>query len=212
VPVDWSSFEKSLAESRVYRFSNEWYVQRLKKSQGGDEFEILRSGPFDTDIRGSHVVWPGNPDGARPIEERLAIDLPEEVHDFYHRWDGAWLFYREQYDILSVAQIIETAIEMREIRDEPMELPWNVLRFCDMGDGNYLALRRKGPLDWEVIWADASRWDAELVKLADPRDDACIRLDASFFAWLRRMDDTDGWPWGESIALPRDTAPSERIG
>jgi len=212
--TDFSFFERSLEQSRVYRFTIPGCFERLKDPAFRGRIDILREEPDRMEVRGSHVVFPGCPDGVRAISERFQLALPQEVDAFYRRWNGGLLLHRELYRILPVEEVIATAIRLRRLRWEPLDpqkLPWHVLRFCEMWDGDYLALRRRAPLDWEVIWADVEAAEADLLYPSDPEEDANCVLDSSFLAWLRRMEETDGWPWGGKIRPPSDWPPGTRI-
>jgi len=215
MPVDFSFFERSIRETRTYRFTRGWHRDRLMQPDVREHLRVLGRGRYYTEVSGSHVLRLGCPEGVRAVEERFGVELPREVHDFYGRWNGGVLLYRELYSILPVAGIIHTALQFRRVRREPTspkELPWHMLRFCDLGEGNCLALRRKGRSDWEVIWADIEVSDTDLILPERAAEHARAVLDPSFLAWLKRMNDTDGWPWGESIMLPDDRPPSKRIG
>ncbi|HUT33343.1 MAG TPA: SMI1/KNR4 family protein [Planctomycetota bacterium] len=214
VPTDFSFLEESLEEQRIYRFTIPGCLDRLKDPAFRTRIDVLREEPDRMDVRGTHVLFPGCPDGVRAINDRLGVDLPPEVDDFYTRWNGGLLLHRELYRILPVQEIIATALEVRRIRREPRDrrkLPWHMLRFCEVWNGDYLALRRRAPHDWEVIWADIEQTDVDLLFPADPKVDANVVLDSSFLAWLRRMEETDGWPWGGRIRAPRDWPPGTRI-
>jgi len=212
--TDFSFFERSIRETRTYRFTCPWHRDRLMAADVRDHLQVLRRGRHYADFQGSHVVRAGCPEGVHAIEERFGVRLPREVHDFYKRWNGGLLLYREIYPVLSVQEIIETAIDFRTVRGEPTDpskLPWHLLRFCDMSNSNYLALRSQNGRDWGVDWADVEVTDSDLI-LPERAVNYKGVMDPSFLVWLKRMNDTDGWPWGESIMLPDDKPPSKRIG
>ncbi|MBM4041715.1 MAG: SMI1/KNR4 family protein [Planctomycetes bacterium] len=213
--TDFSFFERSIREKRTYRFTCPWHRDRLMEPDVRDHLQVLRRGRHYMEVRGSHVLRPGCPEGVRAVEERFGVKLPGEVHDFYKRWNGGFLLHRELYPILSVQEIILTAVDFRTVRGEPTDpskLPWHLFRFCDMSNSNYLALRRKAGRGWEVVWASVEVYDSDLIIPEYAAQHRRCVMDPSFLVWLRRMEDTDGWPWGESIMLPHDKPPSERIG
>jgi len=214
VPIDLRFFEECLKRSRVYCYTIPGCFERLRIPAFRSRLDVLRDEPHRMDVRGSHVLFAGCPDGVRAINDRFGVDLPSEVHEFYTRWNGGLLFYRELYRLLSVQEIIDTAARCRSLRGEPQdpsELPWHVLRFCEVWDGDYLALRRQAPLRWEVTWADGEMSDEDMIHPEDPQSDANGVLDSSFLAWLRRMEETHGWPWGGRVRAPRDWPPGRRV-
>ena len=215
VPTDFSFLERSLKEQRIYRFTIRGYFDQLRDPTLCERIDILEETPDRMVVRGTHVLFPGSPNGVRAINEKFGVDLPPEVDDFYTRWNGGLLLHRELYRILPVEEIIATALELRRIVKEPTDpakLPWYVLRFCDLGDGRYLALRRNAPGRWQVVWTSFEDTDTDLVFPQGLEEDANGVLDGSFLGWLRRMEGTDGWPWGGRIRAPRDWPPGNRIG
>jgi len=212
--ADFSFLERSLGQERLYRFTIPGCFERLKHPAFSRGVDILAEDAHFMLVRGTHVLFPGCPEGVRAINERFGVDLPPEVDDFYKRWNGGLLLRRELYRVLPVQEIIATATEFRSGRREPTgpaKLPWHMLRFCEVWDGDYLALRRRGPRRWEVIWASVEESDEEMIHPQDPEVDANGVLDTSFLAWLRRVEETDGWPWGGRITAPRDWPPGTRI-
>ncbi len=209
--TDFGFFERSLNEKRIYRVTRDLERDMIRKLGTAGAVQILDDTEEHTLVRATNLMDPGSPDGVKPIEDRFGVKLAQEVDAFYRRWNGGVLIYRSVYLILDVQAIIETAIDFRQCQGVPMDLPWHVLRFCDMGSSDHIALRRNTDADWEVIWADVENCETELLYPEDPQADARGILDASFLAWLRRMDETDGWPWGEHIMLPHDKPPCERV-
>jgi len=211
MPADFDFLEPSLHEPRAYRVrrgGERLIVETLATSDGLD---ILRDTDDYTLICATNLMNPGTPDGARSIERRFGVELPPEFHQFYQRWDGGVLIYRSIYFILSSAQIIETAVEFRDVQEMPLDLPWHVLRFCEVADEDYVALRRRAPSDWEAIYASGDNPETDYLYPQDARVDARGVVAPSFSEWLRKVHDTDGWPWGEHLPLRRNRPPCERV-
>ena len=211
MPTDFDFFERSLREPRVYRVWRGWERELVRQLAGPDGLDILRDTDDDTLIRTTNLMDPGTPAGVRPVEERFGVKLPPEFHQFYQRWNGGVLVYGILYFPLSVEEIIQTAVEYRECQEVSLDLPWHVLRFCDLGDGCYIALRRRSEGDWEAIFTSCENAEVDLLHPVDLEEDRNGILDPSFSAWLRRIDETDGWPWGGNIAMPDGRPPCERV-
>ena len=200
MPVDYSFFEASLADQRTYR--GQWDRQQLGLFEGAQargRLELLSRKRDDLRFRGTHVMRPGHPLGLAQVNEQLGITLPEDIDAFYRRWNGGLLVLKRFYHLLSAADIIRRSREMRQIRREPgpPELPWHLVRFCDLGNSEYLALRfDPSTSDWNVFWASHEELDAYYIAdTAKPpgRREFTI-VDPSFRSWLQRMCATDGWP------------------
>jgi hypothetical protein len=211
VALDFAFFERSLHQPRLYRVWSDWEREIVRRLADLDGLDILAETEDETLIRAVNLMDPGTPEGVKPIEERFGIRLPRELHEFYRRWNGGVLVYRTLYSVLSVEDIVTTALELRELHEVPPDLPWHAVRFCELQDSDCLALRKRQSDAWEVVWAGCDRTDLDLLRPDDPREDCNCTLDPSFLHWLRRMDETDGWPWGEHIMLPSDKAPCKRV-
>ena len=158
VTTDYSFFENSLNEVREYRFTNGWQCDRfLMKSRShignldvrphlqivpeiAPDKETYLGDPFVNacTVKGSHVMRPGMADCAMLVQEKLQLALPPELETFLQRWNGGFLLFREFYELLSAEEIVEVAIEMDETLDQPFLWPHRVIRFCDLGNSNYL--------------------------------------------------------------------------
>jgi hypothetical protein len=211
VASDFTFFEQSLRQPRVYRVwrGREREIVRLLAEMDG--LDILEETEEETLIRTVNLTDPGTPGGVKPIEERFGIHLPRELHEFYRRWNGGVLVYGTIHFLLGVEGIIETTSGIREAQQVSQELPWHILRFCDLGDGNYIGLRRKSDEQWEAIWASCEHTDPELLHPSDPVEERSGTFEPSFLQWLRRVHETDGWPWGEHIAMSDDRPPLLRV-
>lgn len=91
--------------------------------------------------------------------------------------------------------------------------PWPLIRFCDMSNGNYLAMRLSSDGGWQVNFL--SREDPDERFIADwEQEHKGAFLDPSFTAWVERIANSDGWPIGGEIVLSDDDnrPPTERIG
>lgn len=190
--TDYSFFEAALRKSRRYRIRLMGYYEVVQAEPLRHQVKFLKETKKRLDIEVRHVMGPQNTDAA-DIGHALKVKLPPDFTQFYKRWNGGYLLFREPYRLMPAKEILDFALELRRLREEPLDLPFHVVRFCDMGDGFYLALRRKpGRRNrWEVIWGGADYLDAEL---ATAGKDIVAVLDPSFCAWLKRMIRTDGWP------------------
>jgi len=211
VSADFSFFERSLHEPRVYRVWRGYEREAVRRIAEFDGLDILRDTDEDTLIRTTNLMDPGTPDGVRSVEERFGITLPRDVHEFYTRWNGGVLVYGTLQVLLSVDEIIETAMDFRRCQEVSEGVPWHVIRFCNLGDGCYIALRRRSEGDWEAIFTSCENAELDLLNPTDLEEDRNRILDPSFSAWLRRTHETDGWPWGEHIAQPDGRPPCERV-
>ena len=191
-------FEESLTDLRAYRVMDRWYWQCVTKPEIRPHLAVQRERESDNifgEVRGSHVMGDANRIGLAQVAEQFNVILPPDVDDFYRRWDGGLLLFQQPYLLLSANEIIKTAVEFRELRQgqEPANLPWHLLRFCNVGNGNYLAFRqRRQRTNWEVIFASVEELDVDL--LYDREDLNEVVLDSDFSSWLHRMCKSDGWP------------------
>ena len=190
---DYRFFAKVVSETRRYRLQCAGYCERLEEEPLRSHVKVLdATSEKHIDIETKQLVNPPSND-VLEVNRALKIRLPADFTQFYKRWNGAYLLLREPYRLMPAKEILDFALELRRLREEPLDLPFHVVRFCDMRDGFYLALRRKpGKANkWEVIWGGADYLDAEL---ATAGDDIVDVLDPSFCSWLKRMIRTDGWP------------------
>jgi len=205
-------FEKSKAEVRTY--STNWNAPcktlRLLGEHGlltVVEDGMDEEGNDRVVVRGSHMMNPGNPVGLAQVNERFNITLPGDLDQFYRLYNGGYILFRELYRLMPVEQIIEWTLDFRT--GEDAKTPFHVIRFCDLGDSQCIALRRTPSGEWVVMYAepgfstDALLHDEELI-----RD---YTWDNSFTAWLKRMCATDGWPSAMRV-YPNDKEPLQRIG
>ena len=211
MPTDFDFFERSLHEPRVYRVWRGWEREAVRQLAAFDGLDILQETDEHTLIRTTNLMDPGTADGVRSVEERFGVSLPPELHQFYGRWNGGVLVYGILYFMLSADEIIQTAEESRELEGVSLDLPWHMIRFCNLGDGCYTALRRRSEGDWEIIWADIEDAELDLLHPVDLEEDHNGILDPSFPAWLRRVDGTDGWPVGGNLDMPDGRPPCTRV-
>lgn len=209
--TDFSFFERSLTEKRIYRVTRDRERDLLKDLATSGDVEVLEDSEEYTDLLVANLMDPGTPEGVKPIEERFGVTLPQDVRAFYRRWNGGILIYQAVYSILDVESIIAMALEFRQCHGVPAGMPWHVLRFCDIGSSDYFALRHKTDAEWEVILADHECHEMEFLVPEDPKIDARRVLAGSFLGWLRRLDESDGWPWGKQIMPPHRKPPCQRV-
>lgn len=227
--TDYSFFENSLDEQRTYKFLTGWHSARFladvrdrthgHKLDLRPHIKILKiEKEVDEDngypeelvtVLGSHVMLEGEPTGLNAVESEFGIQLPEELHHFYRRWNGGFLLFREFYELFSIEEIIGFAKTLDGGPNRPPNTPWYFLRFCKVLDSCELALRRRFDGDWEVVFVepfDTGNFEKYLDCEQNPAIDGC------FSTWLKRMCATDGWPIGEGImGMIEDEPPSERL-
>jgi hypothetical protein len=212
VASDFGFFQRSLNEKRVYRVTRDYERDILKELGAAGAVDILEDAEEHTLVAVTNLMDPGAPNGVEPVEEKFGLSLPREMDAFYRRWNGGLLLYRSLYTLLNVRSIIQTAIEFRRDYGVPRDLPWHVLRFCEIGDSDCFALRRRPDGGWEVILAVHEYDDTEFLEPEDPKVDARRVLSDSFHGWLQLMDETDGWPWGPRLRPPNAESPCQRVG
>ena len=201
-------FLRSCRERRVYHVLMAFYHQQLRSPPWRGRVEVVGQDDMGRDIiSGTHIMNPGNPRGIREVNQRFGVDLPGDVDAFYRQWDGGLVLLRQGYPVLSAEQVIETSLNMRRWRGESLGTPWNVLRFCDLGDGDYLVFRRCGEGKWDIALALVDALDADIV------GNNRLTVAPSFHAWLRRMIETDGYPLGlkPPVSPYDDTPQADRV-
>jgi len=94
------------------------------------------------EIKGSHFPNPPASGGQiSAIEKKLGFELPGDLREFYSQCDGARLFKREDapYWILPLDRLERTRVSITGEDDDQWGPPsW--YSFCDVQDGNYLAI------------------------------------------------------------------------
>jgi hypothetical protein len=213
--TDFEFFERTLHEQRSYRFRGEqaaWHAKQLRRWEAIDQWTVAGKpdgADADFTVTGSHVLDSGNPIGVAGLNERFNITLPQDVDDFYRKWDGGLLLFRQYYPILSVQQIIQVTLWHRDIGNEG-DYPFHLIRFCDLGNSDYLAFRFSEKQEWEVIYKAYEYPDSEVILNWHEHPGAF--LDSDFRHWLQRMIDTDGWPLGgQWIRRDNEPPPAERV-
>jgi len=133
----------------------------------------------------SHMLRPFDGVGIEAVESEFGITLPSDIKTFYQKWSGGTLVYRQVFRLMSPQEIIAVSKEIREVRNE-LSLPWRLIRFCDMEDSNYFALRLnpKASHEWQVTFAEIGYLDDDLQRRVG--DD--VVTDWSFADWLDRLD------------------------
>jgi hypothetical protein len=158
---------------------------------GPDQIVRIRAEGDRTFYKVSHMMRPFNGTGLELVEQECQMSLPDDVKSFYNRWSGGALVYRQVFRLLTPQQIVNVTTEIRTTRDED-DLPHQLLRFCDMEDSNYFALRKDpaAPDQWNVIFADIGYTDADM----QGDEGKGMITDHSFTDWLARLNQTDGFP------------------
>jgi hypothetical protein len=206
----WTFFEQSLLAPRRYKTTAAYYYPLLKKHDQAGAIRLVQEDTYSTTFDANHLLRPGEPAGLSLVEKEFGIRLPEDINEFYKRWGGGLLVFRREYELLAPGEMVRLARELRQIRGEPADLPWRLIRFCDIGDSCYFALRLSEKNEWEVIYADVSYYDADL-QSGGAQGQCYTHTDASFRDWLKRMADTDGWPTTQG-GDKYETILTERMG
>jgi hypothetical protein len=221
--TDYRFFEESCAEERTYRVKNGWHCDRIMNAvaaelahgagnnspveitdfleQYDEEEEEERE---ECAVRGSHLMAPGEPTGVAAIYEQLGVALPQEVDDFYRQWNGGFLLFQEFYEVMSVEAIIAIAICL-DRANRRTQKPLNFLRFCNVLDDCYLALRKNSQELWEVVFCEGGEAPEEHYF---DRGNMPPKYEG-FRSWLLAMCENDGWPIARGIG--GDEPPAERI-
>ncbi len=139
----------------------------------------------------SHMMRPFDGTDLGLVEHEFQMSLPDEIKSLYRRWSGGALVYRQVFRLLTPREIVSVTREIRTARNED-DLPYHLIRFCDMEDSNYFALRKDPAASdqWNVIFADIGYTDADM----QGDQGKGMICDASFTDWLVRLDETDGFP------------------
>ena len=189
---DYHFFANTVAETRRYRFQIAGYREDIGEEPLCSHVRVLENTERYLDIETEQMMNPPS-DDVLEVNRALRIKLPAGFTQFYRKWNGGYILLQQPYRLMPAKEIMDFALELRRLRKEPLDLPFHVVRFCDMHDGFYLALRRKpGKANkWEVIWGGVDYLDAVL---ATAGKSIVAVLDPSFCTWLKRMIRTDGWP------------------
>lgn len=210
--TDYSFFEQTLDQWRTYKPHIGQWRELIELPYYRSRVQVIGNliPGGDYRVRVRHLMNELNPIGVAQLNEQFNITLPVELDDFYRRWDGGTLFFRQFYQVLSVQQIINMTRNIRIGQQgfQPRDTPFHALRFCHMNDEYYLALRLQKSGSWEVMNAPPGPTDAEL--LSDDEETRGYVTDPDFPTWLRRMCDTDGWPIGGYEFEP-EPAPAQRL-
>lgn len=227
--TDYSFFEQSLTQQRTYSVKTGWHCDRfvldriarihINKLDVRAHIEVLSMVEEDDDdearevcrVKGSHVMRVGSSDGVERIQQAFDITLPPAVDDFYRRWNGGFLLFREFYELLSVDEIIKETLSWDEMLGRPTDGPRIAIPFCTVLGDCYLALRKTDEGEWEVIIFGPE----EAGVLLQDRHEAGpgFTKDPNFPAWLKRMCQTDGWPISEGFSgMLGDDPPAEQVG
>jgi hypothetical protein len=187
--MDFNFLKQTLNEKRKYRLHRYPYYEVIEDELVSDAVTILdNSNDNSIDVEISNVLFDNN-EPMTSEEEKFFAELPEDFCSFYKLYNGGFLFYKNFYRLLSRSEILEVEAFFMERDKEEGEC--KVIRFCDMQDGIYIALRKKINGEWGVVWADPGDSNYELC--SGDNDKYCL-MDKSFSEWLKRMIITDGWP------------------
>lgn len=214
--IDFGFLERALHERRAYRCHGPYAAWRYEWMSEWSLDDMVLKGKTDGEdadfvFTGTHRMRPGNALGVARINEVFNVTLPADFDAFYRRWDGGVLLFREIYPLLSVEQMLEVNEWYVENTTWDRRSPWPLIRFCDMSNGDYLAMRLSGDGAWQVNFL--SRESPDECFIVDwEQEYSGSFMDASFTAWVRRIIATDGWPVG-FVSLYEDDIipPTERI-
>ncbi len=207
--TDYEFFEVSRREQRCYHTDWDRPMEAFRTLEGLHRIEIMQDAQDEMTIRGSHIMEAGCAVGLAQVNERLGVALPADIDQFYRQYNGGMLLCREIYRLMPAAEIIEVNLTLRARTVERQDIPFGIVRFCDIRDGCYIALRRIEGEDWSIIYAEDGYTIQEL--MYDPGLVKEYSWDSSFAAWLERMCKTDGWPSALQV-YGHDHPPMERLG
>jgi hypothetical protein len=145
-------------------------------------------------------------------EDALDVILPEELRSFLRFSNGAELFvvprlgleaelpgtFHVRYKLLSTNEIVTTNRDLLELfrsvfGNDPgfrNTEPLNYLAFCDVTDGNYLALLLEGDSAGRVFHLDRELCGRPYT---EQDSDMYYTLAESLEGWLAVLRDTEGW-------------------
>jgi len=158
---------------------------------GPDQIVRIKTEGDRNFYRVSHMMRPADGTDLGLVEQEFQTSLPDDIKSFYDRWSGGALVYRQVFRLLAPGEIVGVSKKIRTARDED-DLPHHLIRFCDMDDSNYFALRKdpEAADQWNVIFADIGYTDADM----QGDQGKGMITDPSFTDWLVRLDETDGFP------------------
>jgi hypothetical protein len=93
----------------------------------------------------------------------------------------------EFYYLLSPSEVVRVSKEFRDLRNET-NLPWELIRICDVWNGDFIGLRKLEG-EWKAVFL--SRESSDEMVLYDKAVKPLILAD-SFSAWLKKTIDRDG--------------------
>lgn len=222
--TDYSRFDQTLGIVKRYRITGTYHHRVrdgyrclfYKKDEAKRSlFSTVRSEVIGDEyialtIEGKHEMNAPVPSGALAIENAMNVKLPRDLHDFYARWGGGYLMLSEFHYILSPSEVVSYCTWLRNVRMEDAQLPWRIIRYCDVGEGHFLALYdESGRSDWKVIFASCDFSDEQIL---DPSFGAISKYGDSFSTWLMETIERDGrfdysppgTPWRQGEPLPSE--------
>jgi len=197
--TDFTRFEASIRERRTYHDHWGLALELQGDRRLAPEFHVTDKNA-EWFVTGTHVMNPGSPDPASPFRKQFGFDPPADFVDFFRRWDGGYLFFGVPCTLLPVEKIIEHNVEFRRLRKYPMNAPWSLIRFSDIGHNDFIGYRLKDG-HWMVCQLLNEYDDKDL----HAGDFEAPVLAQSFSSWIDRLISTEG-------ALPDGVpAPMRRI-
>jgi hypothetical protein len=195
--TDFTFFEAALEEEREYQTTSAGYISLVRHFAAKGVAEVVSDDETVMRFRVGHVLTSDGDAGLDSVEKRLGVSLPDDIRAFYARWGACRLMLRLPYRLLSPEEIVEETLHWRG-KHRPGE-PVRVVRFCRFSGHvgwQQFVLRLDEARGWEVFCANPGYSEADILhgSFADGGESGGV-TDRSFAAWLRRLCETDGWPY-----------------
>jgi hypothetical protein len=161
-------------------------------------------------VKCAHLLNPpASTSDIQEAEGRLSVSLPDELRELLRFANGAKLFVAPRsgdwagtehvrYDIFGTERLAAINDQLFDgfrscLRDDPDFKDinrLNYLAFCDVDDGNFLALLLEGPARSKVFFLDREYLGRPY---GDAASDAYYTVSDSLESWLKLLADTAGW-------------------
>ncbi len=171
---------------RTYRLAGGPHDYLMDFDSGGKRIQLSEQNDGNTVAVLAPALADATPGAIEALEQQYDIKLPDDFREFYQRWNGGMIRMLYPYRLLNLSELRQTIDRFTDEVTSP-----RIVRFCDLDDGNYFALRHLVSA-WDVVYAEAGIDDKDLCEARAGNDG--WGTDESFEAWLRRIVDTDGWP------------------